>query len=389
MNTPSFDISLSMTGHDQVQNNYFWFGTGGDPYGIRTLMATGDNLFQNNIFEKVRIPIMFDGPDSGTVISYNYAVNDYSNEDNLWQAFWEHSAGDDYHLFEGNIAPGISQDIYHGTHLTNTAFRNFNTGWESCANGQCGAFTSKDSGVSAMLIGAYNRYFNMIGNVLGTPGYHSTYQLLNGSSSFGSQYIYEIGFGDGGVPAADPTTLTTSMRWANWDTVTGAAHFCGSSSNTGWSTICGSTSEIPFNAPSFPNSVPTVGDTGAGQPSLPPSFYLTTKPSWFGSLPFPLIGPDVTGGNVGQCAGPLNTPGKFNGLPAANSSQCAGSSLTTPAWGGHVNTNPAMRCYLNVMLGPPDGTGSVLPFNASACYGSTGGSTGGPSPPTGLAGSGN
>ena len=30
------------------------------------------------------------------------------------------------------------------------------------------------------------------------------------------------------------------------------------------------------------------------------------------------------------------------------------------AFGGHANANPAMNCYLNIMNGPPDGTGGVL-----------------------------
>ena len=68
-----------------------------------------------------------------------------------------------------------------------------------------------------------------------------------------------------------------------------------------------------------------------GYPRLPPSFYLTGKPAWWGSMPFPATGPDVTGG-----IGP----------------------------GGHSYGNPAQACYLMVMGGSDGGAGGPLAFNA-------------------------
>ena len=85
-------------------------------------------------------------------------------------------------------------------------------------------------------------------------------------------------------------------------------------------------------------------------------------------IPFPAIGPDVLSGNVGVCSGVLNTVGHYSGVAAISGVQCIGTSLSS-AWAGHVNANPAMSCYLNVMGGPPDGTGRALNFNASTCYG--------------------
>ena len=70
--------------------------------------------------------------------------------------------------------------------------------------------------------------------------------------------------------------------------------------------------------------------------TLPPSFYLSAQPSWWGSLPFPATGPDVSGGS-----GP----------------------------GGHSYGNPAQACYLNTMGGSDGGAGGPLPFNAEKCYG--------------------
>ncbi len=57
-------------------------------------------------------------------------------------------------------------------------------------------------------------------------------------------------------------------------------------------------------------------------------------------MPWPAVGPDVTGGNVANV-------------------------------GGHVYHNPAANCYLNILGGHTDGSSGVLSFDASNCYSST------------------
>jgi hypothetical protein len=371
--------------HSIFQHNYFYNGGNGDlsadPYGIRGLW-TASNLITNNIFQKVRSPIVFDGPDSGSVIAYNFAVNDFFASDSMFLAFWDHSTGDDYQLFEGNVATAPAIDNIHGSHLGVTQFRNFYTGWESCGNGQCGTASLKDSGVAAMAYGYAARYGNIVGNVLGTRGATTVY-----SSAVSPNVALSLGYGSGGsnptVPV-DPLVPATTLLWANWDNVTNAARFCGNSSDTGWSTTCAGTSEVPTGAPAYPNAVPTLGDTGAGQGAMPASFVFSSKPAFFGSIPWPPIGPDVTGGNVGQCGNgtiPIpNTP--LTGVAAISAGQCGAQGITK-AWAGQVNANPAMNCALNVMGMPPDGSGGALSFNPSACYRGLSSSQG-PNPPTNL-----
>jgi hypothetical protein len=262
--------------------------------------------------------------------------------------------------------------------MMNTLFRNFFTGWESCANGNCGSFTAKASATTPFRMVESSRYHNAIANVLGTPGVSSTYKTTAG---FASGAIYEVGSGNGSIPA-DPSVSSTSIFWGNYDVVTGAVRWCGNSTDTGWATACAGVSEVPTALALYPQPLPTKGDTASGMAALPPSLYLSTPPSWWGSMPWPLIGPDVTGGNIGQCSGTLNAAGKFNGLPATSTAQCAGNPLTTPAWGGHVNANPAMACFLTTMGGLPDGTNAVLNFNAASCYGAAVSTA--PNPPTNL-----
>ena len=237
--------------------------------------------------------------------------------------------------------------------------------------------THKDSYTIPVGYMAYNRYGNIIGNVLGTPGYHNSYQTNDMAFS-----VYNLGNGNGPLPY-DPLVASTSMRWGNYDVVTGAVRIGaeirplpdGPPSAPG-------VLKLPTAISPFANSVPTVGDTAAGQSAMPPSFYLTSKPSWFGSTPWPAIGPDVSAGTVGECTGALNTPGHFSGLPATNSSQCKGTSLAT-GWAGHVNAIPAMNCALNIMGMPPDGTGGPFPFNAASCYSGSSAAEG-PAAPTNL-----
>jgi hypothetical protein len=364
--------------HGVVKDNYFYHSTGSDSYGVRYFVAS-ENLMQNNIITQVFAPFVNDGPAAGNVFGYNFIINDNYQSDFLRGSFFEHAV-DGFDLYEGNVADNQWNDGDHGTEPMITRYRNFFTGWESCANGQCGSSASKDGWTNALVDSYGDRYENNVGNVAGTPTWHTTYKSNAGGLGGGDEHVaLTPGPAQVNIPI-DPLVMSTSLWWANYDVATGAARFCGNSSNTGWSTTCGSTSEIPTAATAYPNSVPTVGDTAAGQPALPASFYQSSKPAWFGSIPWPAIGPDVASGNVGQCTGTLNTPGQYAGVAAASSSQCTGTSLTT-AWGGHVNAIPAMQCFLNVMGSAPDGTGNALTFNPAACYGA---SAQGPAAPTGL-----
>jgi len=193
-------------------------------------------------------------------------------------------------------------------------------------------------GNAAIDLWSYNRYMNVIGNVLGTSGsnYSTIYQCVAPQpGAICYQYntpnpVYRIGYAGGSdtSPEAgvvyDPVVSTSLMRWGNYDVISNAVRWCGNSSDPGWSTTCASTSEVPTGDPNYPNPVPS-------NTSLPASFVFTSQPSfWPSSKPWPAIGPDVTGGNV-------------SGV------------------GGHVYTIPANDCYISI-------GGSLSAFNADTCY---------------------
>lgn len=324
-----------------VRDSYF-FGSqseaaGPTHYGIEAL-NTCDNLIENNIVQRRTTPFISDG-DCGSVWAYNYAINDqYSTATFMQASNYSHEAGNHMILHEGNDAVGLKNDIVHGTSNAFTFFRNYSRGFE----------TGKTDATSAVVLHVFNRYMNYVGNVLGTSGEHTTYASASTTDRI---YALEIDGGACGANcASDSVTTTSLMRWGNWDVVTSTAdntdgdqtgtRWCGNSGSTGWSTTCGSASEIPTGIAKYPNTVPAAE-------TIPSSFYLSAKPSFYGSNAWPSIGPDISGGTVSNV-------------------------------GGHVKRIPARICFEDVMGGTfSDSTPKT--FNANSCYAAAGGgsSTGG------------
>jgi hypothetical protein len=353
-----------------IRDSYF-FGTREAAtlsYGVETWM-TGDDLVENNIFQGVVNGLLV-GQCEGCVFAYNFGTN-ASNNNEFFQIptpSFTHDGGTAYNLFEGNEGTGGLEDNIHGTHNMHTYFRNL---WYVLETSP-----PKESQMQAAEVSAYARYMNYIGNVMGNTSVSNQYEVAAPSSTNCNTVIFSFGWDDSGCQNTyshpnDTLAHSTSLRWGNWDTVTNATRWCGNSSDTDWSTTCGSTSEIPTGAPAYPNPVPTVGDTGAGQSGLPASFYLSGKPSWWvfpsglASTPFPAVGPEVTGGDFVAQGG--------------------------NSYAGHAYLIPAANCYIKVMGGKYDDwafntQGPILAFDADKCYGSGSGTTSppAPAPPTGL-----
>jgi MYXO-CTERM domain-containing protein len=80
----------------------------------------------------------------------------------------------------------------------------------------------------------------------------------------------------------------------------------------------------------------------SGAKTLPASFYLSGKPAFWGSEPWPAIGPDVSGGDFADWA-----------------------NSTASTTKGHVNKIPALNCFNTVTS---NGTTNVTTFDANECY---------------------
>jgi hypothetical protein len=347
LNGVSEHVEFFQSSHITVENSYFY---GSNPasegYGPSCDFSSSDNLVINNVVNHVASPFVTQSC-VGSVFAYNYAVDNYFGG-NWQQSDVRHSTGDEFNLYEGNQEDGFTADDIHGTSAMLTFFREYLDGRDTAT--ETGAKTSNTESFNIM---SFDRYYNIIGSVLGTAGYHTIYTTQAasatdcGNSDNASLSVFLLGYSDqngvyygscNGFSPAIPNDLlvaSTLMRWGNYTACTATA-----SCNA----VRFVSSEVPSGLSLYANAVP------ASQ-SLPPSFFLALKPSWWSaSIPWPAVGPDVSSGNVANVA-------------------------------GHVYLNPAANCYLNVMGGTITGSSGALTFNAKNCY-----SLGGPTVAAGLTG---
>lgn len=375
INAPKDHIYIGDSGDSVIRDSYFYQGQnhGSESYAIEFEIGSAF-LVENNIFQQNTNPLMF-GIGTGNVIDYNFEIDNVtSNFYTPQTSYYSHNTGNAFNLWEGNNQIGIFTDDAWGSSANGTEFRNLLHGWQG------GGYST---GFFSVRVATWIRGFNVVGNILGHAGTQTIYQSyatsatggVNGSDPPAGLSIYEIGWADtsgygscgngtSGSPHCDPLAFSTLMRWGNYDTVNAA---------TQWN----STEASPAAA-TYLNANFTSSYFGSLAHTLTNSLYYNSKPTWWGTEAWPPVGPDVSGGNVGTCSG-----GTYAGYQATSSSQCTGGSLTT-AWASHVSAIPAEVCYLSTMGGPPSGTGSVLSFDASQCYASSGTSGSDPAAPTGL-----
>ena len=354
-----------------IRDSYFYQaqGHGSVSYNIE-LNMTSANLIENNIIQQTVYPFTINNG-TGNVFDYNFGTDNYavfSGQNYTVQGFTSHGAGTTFNLFEGNNWGGQQADDAWGSTDQVTYFRNMLSGWQN------GIVNNNER---VPIIGrSYVRNVNIVGNILGQPAttgstfQHSIYQTIALSNTTLSgtnedQSVYVLGLAVTGAcgtgtpqtsPFCDTKSVSTLMRWGNCDVVTGF-------SSCKFDSTEASPAAVTYVNANFSSSYfSTLAHT------LPASLFYTSTPSWWpGGKAWPPTGPDITGGNVGICSG-----GTYAGGQGTLSSQCSGGTLAT-AWGGHVNSIPAEDCFLNIMGGNPNGSGSALAFDASTCYTGGGG----------------
>jgi hypothetical protein len=303
-------IWLYQSSHAVIRSNFF-YGTqhaASQSYGIEPWI-TSDDLIENNIFDSVTSPIV-SATSEGMAVAYNFSTNNLFTPNAAWMmlTFASHNAGNAMSLYEGNQLNGLYCDDNWGTSQLNTYFRNQLAGSQS----------GKTLNTNAVVLQSFCRAYNIIGNVLGTAGYHNQYetspQVL---SSACDTSVFQLGFpqtecGLATPPPNDPVVRSSLLRWGNYDTVNASVQW--------------NSAEVPTTGVAFVN-----GNAVPSSHSLPSSFYLSSKPVWWGgAVPWPAIGPDVANG---------------------------------PGPGGHAFVLPAQACYNK---GPF--TSGILDFDAGACY---------------------
>ena len=312
----------------EIRDSYFHDGflhtSGNTDTDIFIVNKSSAFLVENNILDRLHVSIMLNWGAAGNVIAYNYS--DGAFDQNATNAslgdFSMHGAHPMFNLWEGNVATSFHPDSMWGSSSHNTAFRNWFRGTNKVSNPTTGrsALTGTPwwlvQAIRAVSLDWLGRYYNLVGNVIGGEDMASL-KKYNGTIAMGQvasitapqdrsydsvAYGYTFGYANlsdgGGYAGNNSLPLTTAIIHGDY------VH--------------------ASNAVTWSSSISTR--------TLPASFYLSGKPSWWGSLPWPANGPEITGGIGGR---------------------------------GHANGNPAQSCYTRTARD----TNGVLRFNAQSCYG--------------------
>lgn len=225
--------------HNEIRDSYFHdshlHGSGGQGYGIRLEARSTDNLIENNIFERLRHSMAVHLGATGNVFGYNYSKDPFLEDGNNWlmSDICIHGHYAYLNLFEGNIVQFIIVDNVHGTNGSTTFFRNR-------IEKDVGHYLNNTERFAFIEIEENNPFQNIIGNELGIVR----------------------------TSAEEPVKLDSSIV----HTIILHGNYTYSDSLLQWD--------------------PTIAER-----NLPKSYYLAKKPFWFGELPWPLIGGDISPNN--------------------------------------------------------------------------------------------
>ena len=351
--------------HDSIVNNYFsnaYLHTSGTyDSDVDLANKTTLSLVQNNIMERLHASVILEWGPSANVIAYNYMFGNFDGTGGTTGAYLftsvgmsAHGSNVQYNLVEGNIDMAENYDADWGSNIGGTLFRNFivGTSLDCPTNGRATVTCAPigkpgDPGINGWYtaegarnegLGGLSPGYNSVGNILGSSIMATIHTYADPSSPLLNQ-IPSVSSICGTAPCGSNSREFFSIpgNFYNYDIGYGESTDGGGvGGGGGWvgDSLVPTTTLLRHGDYTSTNA--TITWTGGITHTLPPSFYLSSKPSWFGSVPWPAIGPDVTGGS------------RSDGH-------------------GFVNKIPAQACYENVM-GGTDGTGSPKTFNAALCY---------------------
>ena len=253
---------------NEIRDSYFHHGVSNDSgrnYGIEFYNWNSRHKIENNIVRDTRHSIIFEGGTSGSVILYNYTDDNGesvqgsgSTRDTSFlgeDAVSNHGSHPHMNLWEGNSVSSLWADFTQGSSSHNTWFRN---------HVRCKNTTVPLDGDPWLWvcteIEQYNRYYNIVGNVIGLPAFTSGTVVWNQSGS-PSQWpaIYRFGFSSAGGSYQDSASFSTAIRHGNFNYVSDA-----------------------------------VDNWSDADHVLVGSMYYSVKPWFFGNCPWPVNGPDLS-----------------------------------------------------------------------------------------------
>lgn len=235
---------------------------GGQGYGIGLYHFNTQWLIEDNIFRKLHVGMQNNYGSCYNVFAYNFETDGQSDSGQN-PGMSGHGTTGYMTLFEGNwCMDKFLGDYTHGAGCYYTVFRNRIDG-KNPAQSMDQTVISNER---------YNRKVNIVGNLLGHPGYHTVYMVApSGGGYAGSQTscsdsaIYKMGFWANigcDAPEMDSYSAMDPVIAVNYDVVT--------STNNG--VVLG----------------------GFQTSDLVNSYFLAGKPLYFGSLNWPPYSPSMT-----------------------------------------------------------------------------------------------
>lgn len=234
-----------------------WPKPGGGGYAFALQDGTSECLIWDSIARDTNKNIVSQTGGPGCVIAYNYFDDSYIWDIPQSNTPWvevglnaSHFTGPHHVLFEGNYSHNFDSDFTHGSARRHTVLRNHLAGIRQTFAGLQNA--------RAVGLGFGSRDMSFIGNVLGTAGQMSGW-VGDAGLTFGGAtgYIWKLGYDPVNFnQEADPSVTGTVVREGNYDYVNNAVQWSGSAL------------------------------------TIPSSYFLTVKPSFFQSCGWPWVESD-------------------------------------------------------------------------------------------------
>jgi len=237
---------------------------GGGGYGFSFSWYSADNLLENNISWNMNKVMVMRASGGGNVIAYNYMEDGWIDYSPVWVEVGlnaSHMTTPHYELFEGNESFNFDGDNTWGNSVYITVFRNHLT-------------AKRRSIAPLLLVDAQNpravglmkghKWYSFVGNVLGAP---NQIPAPSNSYTYDAPFpwrndpvgLWRLGYNPENWNAPPDVNVTgTVVREGNYDYATNQVHW------------------------------------GNGPQQLPLSLYLTSKPAFFGSNPWPWVDPTGT-----------------------------------------------------------------------------------------------
>ncbi len=259
----SFRVEL----RDSYIHDAAWAEPGGAGYAISLAGGSSEVLLEDNISIKANKVMVARSSGACSVVGYNYMDDGYIATTEGWIEIGlnaSHMVGSHHVLFEGNQAFNIDSDNTHGNSTYHTYFRNYVTTVRAAFKSDFTGDTIDDTTMSAngpkRAAGSmgYSYWMSFVGNVLGQSGLTTPangYVDDQTSTDWGNA-IWLLGWNAVSPYTVDTKVEATALRDGNWDSLLGQQTWL----------------------------------TGAAT-ALPSSLYLSSKPAFFGSSPWPWVDP--------------------------------------------------------------------------------------------------